>query len=127
MLPIESDFTLFRAQFPKKRRQSRRQRCTLATMPKLQIPLLAEAQGDCAMFSSGGINRRSFLSRLQSIAAGVCVGSGCNWAWAAPEGDSAEWAFPLLGDRHFDPLDHHGLEWLKREHTNDLSQVRNYS
>lgn len=41
-LPIEADVTLFRAQMPKKRRQSRRQRCDLATMAKLQIPGVAD-------------------------------------------------------------------------------------
>jgi hypothetical protein len=37
-LPIEADLTLLRSQLPQKRRQSRRQRCNLATMAKLQFP-----------------------------------------------------------------------------------------
>src|SRR6185369_13124188 len=37
------------------------------------------------------------------------------------------WAFPLLGDLHFDKLEHHDHDWLKREHPGDVSQVENYS
>jgi hypothetical protein len=37
MLPIEADLTLLRTQLPTKRRQSRRFRCNLATMAKVQL------------------------------------------------------------------------------------------
>jgi hypothetical protein len=37
MLPIEADLTLLRSQLPPRRRQSRRFRCNLATMAKLQV------------------------------------------------------------------------------------------
>jgi len=36
-------------------------------------------------------------------------------------------SFPLLGDIHFDRLSHHDMEWLKRDHPNDVRQVENYS
>ncbi len=38
LIPIEADLTLLRSQMPTKRRQSRRFRCNLATMAKLQLP-----------------------------------------------------------------------------------------
>jgi PilZ domain len=37
VLPIEADLTLLRSQMPTKRRQTRRFRCNLATMAKLQV------------------------------------------------------------------------------------------
>ena len=59
------------------------------------------------------INRREFLQR--SAAACAVLGPAGNWALAA--GDTADdWAFPLLGDLHFDRLEHHDHEWLKRDH-----------
>jgi hypothetical protein len=36
-------------------------------------------------------------------------------------------SFPLLGDLHFDRLEHHDMEWLTREKPGDVAQVKNYS
>src|SRR4051794_3045570 len=72
---------------------------------------------------AGRISRREFAAG----AAGVVFGSGGNWALAAPPDDDAPWSFPLLGDLHFDHLDHHDMEWLKRTHPDDAAQVQNYS
>lgn len=69
------------------------------------------------------LTRRDFVSRTS----GVLLGAGASWAMAAADGDDAEWAFPLLGDLHFDRLEHHDMPWLEREHPGDVSQVRNYS
>jgi len=69
-------------------------------------------------------SRRHFLKSL--VAAGAILGPAGNWAFAAGE-DADNWAFPLLGDLHFDRLEHHDHEWLKREHPGDVSQVENYS
>jgi hypothetical protein len=68
--------------------------------------------------------RRHFLKTL--AAAGAFLGPAGNWAFAAAEG-ADNWAFPLLGDLHFDRLEHHDHEWLRREHPGDVSQVENYS
>src|SRR5437868_11657943 len=69
-------------------------------------------------------SRRQFLKNL--AAAGAALGPAGNWAFAA--GDHADdWSFPLLGDLHFDRLEHHDHEWLAREHPGDVSQVQNYS
>src|ERR1041384_4008759 len=70
------------------------------------------------------LDRRTFTKKLAATA-GILLGSGANWA--LPADADAEWAFPLLGDLHFDHLDHHDLAWLQREHPNDVAQVRNYS
>src|SRR5437667_6604798 len=70
------------------------------------------------------ITRRHFLQSL--AAASAFVGSAGNWAFAT--GESADdWSFPLLGDLHFDRLEHHDHEWLAREHPGDVLQVQNYS
>jgi hypothetical protein len=63
---------------------------------------------------------------IQVSAAAAAFGRCGNWAFAAPD-DGEDWAFPLLGDLHFDRLEHHDHEWLKREHPGDVSQVENYS
>ncbi|HEY2411160.1 MAG TPA: metallophosphoesterase [Pirellulaceae bacterium] len=68
--------------------------------------------------------RRHFLKTLATTA--VSLGPAANWAFAAPE-STDNWAFPLLGDLHFDKLEHHDHDWLKREHPGDVSQVENYS
>lgn len=69
------------------------------------------------------LNRRQFLA--SSAAAGAALVAGQNVAVAAPE--EAEWAFPVLGDLHFDRPEHHDMSWLEREHPGDVAQVRNYS
>jgi calcineurin-like phosphoesterase family protein len=70
------------------------------------------------------LSRRGFLK--QSAAACTFAGPAGNCALAAGENDDA-WSFPLLGDLHFDRVEHHDHEWLAREHPGDVSQVENYS
>ena len=36
-------------------------------------------------------------------------------------------SFPLLGDLHFDRLEHHDMDWLMREKPGDLRQIERYS
>ena len=56
MLPIEADLTLLRSQMPAKRRQSRRFRCNLATMAKLQLTGSQDTQITWAYnLSQGGV------------------------------------------------------------------------
>lgn len=43
---------------------------------------------------------------------------------AAKEGS---YSFVLLGDLHLDRLEHHDMDWLRREKPNDVRQVENYS
>src|SRR4051794_16373475 len=70
--------------------------------------------------------RRDFLRTLGGAGA-LSLGSGGNWAVAAPGDDDGEWAFPVLGDLHYDRLEHHDLDWLRQVHPGDVSQVENYS
>jgi hypothetical protein len=68
--------------------------------------------------------RQTNLTRRELIAgaAGLAL-HGARAAQGAPEA----FAFPLLGDLHFDRLEHHDMAWLEREKPNDVSQVKNYS
>jgi hypothetical protein len=66
--------------------------------------------------------RRSFLQ----TAAACGLGLAGNWAIAAAD-EGENWSIPVLGDLHFDRLEHHDLEWLAREHPGDVRQVQNYS
>jgi len=68
--------------------------------------------------------RRAFLK--YSTAASALLGVGGNWA-IATDTDAANWSFPLLGDIHFDRLEHHDHDWLASEHPGDVWQVQNYS
>lgn len=69
-------------------------------------------------------SRREFLRSL--TAGGLLLGPAANWAMAADH-STEDWAFPLLGDLHFDRLEHHDHDWLKREHPGDVSQMETYS
>src|SRR3954471_696069 len=69
--------------------------------------------------------RRKFLRTASSAIAGLAL---------APErlGRAAEtspnrFSFVLLGDLHYDKLEHHDFAWLDKNHPNDLSQIKNYS
>lgn len=42
-------------------------------------------------------------------------------------GQKDGFSFALLGDLHYDKLQHHNLDWLQAEKPDDLRQVRNYS
>ncbi|HEY2894132.1 MAG TPA: metallophosphoesterase [Pirellulales bacterium] len=67
--------------------------------------------------------RRGFLT--QSLAA-AALAAGRSWALAAPA-HAEPWACPVLGDLHFDRLEHHDLAWLEKDHPGDVRQVQNYS
>jgi hypothetical protein len=66
-----------------------------------------------------GLSRRRFLAGAAALPlAGL----------ARAEGPKAgPFAFAALGDVHFDRPEHHDMEWLRRDHPNDVSQVENYS
>jgi hypothetical protein len=67
--------------------------------------------------------RRQFL--ISTFGAAALAGGG-SFAIGAPE-SAGEWACPLLGDLHFDRLEHHDFVWLQRDHPGDVRQVQNYS
>ncbi|MEO6244207.1 MAG: metallophosphoesterase [Opitutaceae bacterium] len=66
--------------------------------------------------------RRQFLGTA-TAAAGLAFAP----SFARAAGGAAQFSFVLLGDLHYDKLEHHDLAWLDRTHPNDLSQIKNYS
>lgn len=68
-------------------------------------------------------NRRAFVK----LAAVAFSGGLARRAPAADPGDKPLYAFPFLGDLHFDRWAHHDLDWLKREKAGDLKQIEGYT
>jgi hypothetical protein len=66
--------------------------------------------------------RREFLNSLLAGATGLALLPG-----PAGAANRETFSFPLLGDLHFDKLEHHDLEWLQKDKPDDVRQVRDYT
>lgn len=64
-------------------------------------------------------NRRQFLTTC----AAASVAGLTRAAPAAP----GPFSFVLMGDLHFDRMEHHDLKWLEEHKAGDLSQIQNYT
>ncbi len=71
--------------------------------------------------------RREFLRWSATAAAGTALAPSLLPAALPAPASSAAFSFVLLGDLHYDKLEHHDLAWLDRTHPNDLSQIKNYT
>ena len=70
------------------------------------------------------IDRRTFLT----AACAATFGAGKPPATAQvgrPPG-AEEFSFLLLGDTHFDRLEHHDVAWMTEHYQKDIAQVRDY-
>jgi hypothetical protein len=67
--------------------------------------------------------RRHFI-RATSALAGLATAP--RWLPAATPARGA-FSFVLLGDLHFDRLEHHDMAWLEKAQPNDVRQVQNYT
>ncbi|MEC5126391.1 metallophosphoesterase [Verrucomicrobiales bacterium BCK34] len=80
----------------------------------------------------GFYTRRSFLTKgVAAAGAASLTGPGnCRVVFGQSlersEADD-ESRFSLIGDLHFDRLEHHDFDWVKREHPNSLRQIESYS
>ena len=72
------------------------------------------------------LTRRNFLGRL-ATASGAALAPSLPRASASSASSAPKFSFVLLGDLHFDKLEHHDLAWLDRTHPNDLSQIKNFA
>jgi 3',5'-cyclic AMP phosphodiesterase CpdA len=71
-------------------------------------------------------NRRDFL-REATAAVGMALGPSLPRLVGAPPASRTAFSFVLLGDLHFDRMEHHDFAWLSRKHPNDRRQIENYS
>ncbi|MRG43816.1 metallophosphoesterase [Chitinophaga sp. SYP-B3965] len=73
---------------------------------------------------SNHVSRRKFVASLGMLAAALPLGaSAFDFIPSAGKGFN----FMLLGDLHFDKLEHHDMEYIKAKYPNDLEQIKNYS
>lgn len=68
------------------------------------------------------LTRRTFAQSL-AAAGSLALAPG----WARNLSPARPFSFVLLGDLHFDRLEHHDMDWLMRTHPNDLRQIENYT
>lgn len=66
--------------------------------------------------------RRDFLKTAASASLAMALGGR-----TATAADGDGFSFVLLGDLHYDRLEHHDMGWLEKNKAGDLSQIRNYS
>jgi hypothetical protein len=68
------------------------------------------------------LSRRRFLQTSALAVAGLGL-----QPQYAPAATQHSFSFVLLGDLHYDKLEHHDMAWLEKNKAGDLSQIRNYS
>ncbi len=66
-------------------------------------------------------SRRYFVKEAAGAAAACVIGQ------TRAEEVKGSFSFILVGDLHFDKLEHHDFNWLAEHHPGDLSQIKNYS
>ncbi len=76
-------------------------------------------RADRGALGARGLSRRRFLAGAAALPLA---------SLARAEGPKpGPFAFAALGDVHFDRPEHHDMQWLRRDHPNDVAQVENYS
>jgi len=71
--------------------------------------------------------RRQFLQCAASAAAGLTIGAAARGEAPKTIDATSSFSFPLLGDLHFDKLEHHDMAWVDQKKKGDLGQIHNYS
>lgn len=75
---------------------------------------------------NSSFTRRQILGAAAALPAGAALARLATPAFAEPRATGG-FSFVLLGDLHYDKVEHHDVEWLQREHAGDYRQVQNYS
>ncbi len=73
---------------------------------------------------SQDLSRKKFIVSLGALAAALPLGAS---AFDFFPSRCASFNFMLLGDIHFDKLEHHDMDYVKLKYPNDISQIENYS
>ena len=70
------------------------------------------------------INRRKFITSIGVLSAALPLGASA-FNFSPSKGNGFN--FILLGDLHFDKLEHHDMQYVKEKYPNDIVQIENYS
>jgi predicted phosphodiesterase len=73
---------------------------------------------------TSNVNRRKFIASIGALAAALPLGAS---AFDFIPGKGSAFNFMLLGDIHFDKLEHHDMAYVKLNYPNDIVQIENYS
>ncbi len=74
------------------------------------------------------LTRRKFLTNASAaVGAGFIAGPGTCRAATSSRSNNEGLTFSLLGDIHYDQLDHHDFDWVSKEHPNSIRQIESYS
>lgn len=69
------------------------------------------------------LSRRQFISSSAAVAGLALLATPVR----AAERSTKRFSFLLLGDLHYDKLEHHDMEWVRKDKPNDVRQIENYS
>lgn len=72
---------------------------------------------------TSNVTRREFVEVVAAASAMSLPAAGAAAAESDPDDD---FSFLLLGDTHFDRIDHHDLDWMRDHFAKDIAQVENY-
>ncbi|HEY0897219.1 MAG TPA: metallophosphoesterase [Sphingobacteriaceae bacterium] len=70
------------------------------------------------------IDRRKFIISMGALAAALPLGAS---AFDFTPSRGSGFRFMLLGDLHYDKLEHHDMDYVKARYPNDIVQIENYS
>ncbi len=70
------------------------------------------------------VNRRKFITSVGVLSATLPLGAS---AFNFVPSKGSGFNFVLLGDIHFDKLEHHDIQYVKEKYPNDIVQIENYS
>ncbi|WP_148233553.1 metallophosphoesterase family protein [Pseudopedobacter saltans] len=73
---------------------------------------------------SNELNRRKFIASMGALAVALPLGTSA-FDFIPSKGNGFN--FVLLGDLHYDKLEHHDMDYVKLKYPNDITQIENYS
>jgi len=73
------------------------------------------------------ITRRHFLQTTSAAGASLALASaGLTPAHGANASPAKAFSFVLLGDMHYDKIEHHDMAWVQKDKPNDVRQIEGY-
>jgi hypothetical protein len=78
------------------------------------------------MTNQNFLTRREFLKKTTAATAALTLAPQLPRAIAA-SADRKPFSFVLLGDLHYDKLEHHDMAWVQKDKPNDIRQIEGYT